>query len=46
MHRRLVFSFLSALVLSGAITHGLKAAQKSCESLGQLQLPDTKITLA
>jgi len=46
MHRRLVFSFLSAVVLSGVITHGSKAAQKSCESLGQLQLPDTKITLA
>jgi len=46
MHRRLVFSFLSALVLSGVITHGLNAAQKSCESLGQLQLPYTKITLA
>ncbi|MGC9998277.1 MAG: tannase/feruloyl esterase family alpha/beta hydrolase [Terriglobia bacterium] len=46
MHRRLVFSFLSAVVLSGVITHGSKAAQKSCESLGQLQLPYTKITLA
>ena len=46
MRRTLVFSFLSALVLSGVITYGLNAAQKSCESLGQLQLPHTKITLA
>jgi hypothetical protein len=39
-------SFLTALVMSGILAQAGGAAQKSCESLAQLALPDTKITLA
>jgi len=46
MRKMLVYSFLSFLVISGVFAKGASEAQKPCESLSQLTLPYTKITLA
>ncbi|HMD99354.1 MAG TPA: tannase/feruloyl esterase family alpha/beta hydrolase [Terriglobia bacterium] len=46
MCRTSVFSFLTALTLSGFFNPRPGAAQQPCESLAKLSLPDTKITLA
>jgi feruloyl esterase len=39
-------SLLTGLMISGILAQAGSAAQRSCESLAQLALPDTKITLA
>jgi feruloyl esterase len=44
--RRVFFFFLTALWLAPVFGSAVRAAQQSCESLAQLALPDTKITLA
>ncbi len=46
MRRPLVFPFLTVLCMSGIFGPLTSAAQKSCESLADLALPNTKITLA
>ena len=37
---------VTAMLMSGVLAQATHAAQRSCESLAQLTLPDTKITLA
>jgi feruloyl esterase len=46
MRKSLVFPFLTVLLISGVFSQATAAAQRSCESLAQLALPDTRITLA
>jgi feruloyl esterase len=46
MRKSLVFSFLTVLLISGVFGKTSGAAQGPCESLAQLALPNTKITLA
>jgi len=46
LRKSLVFVFLIALVISGVFGQATEAAQRSCESLAQLALPNTKITIA
>ena len=46
MRKSLFFPFLTALLISGIFARTSAAGQRSCESLMQLALPNTKITLA
>ena len=46
MRKSLVFPSLIALLISGVFGQAAEAAQRPCESLAQLALPHTKITLA
>src|SRR5271157_3861477 len=46
MRKRLVLPFLAALWITGVFGQTTRAAQSSCDSLAQLALPNTKITLA
>ena len=46
MRKPLIFSFLTALWMACVFGQTTRAAQRSCESLAQLALPNTKITLA
>ena len=46
MRWSLIFPFLTALLISSVFGQATERAQRPCESLAQLALPDTKITLA
>ena len=46
MRKPLVFPFLAALWIAGVFSQTTGAAQRSCDSLAQLALANTKITLA
>ena len=46
MRKPLVFPFLAALWSAGVFGQTTGAAQRSCDSLAQLALANTKITLA
>ena len=46
MPQSLLISLLTVLVTSGVFATTTRAAQRSCESLAQLAIPNTKITLA
>jgi feruloyl esterase len=46
MRKSLLLPFLTALCISGVFHQTTGAAQRPCESLAQLALPNTKITLA